>query len=402
MTSRSRTGLIVLICAVVTVAMAFGIRQSFGLYMRPITLDLGWGREAFSLVIAVQALLNGLGAPFAGALSDRYGPGRVVFGGALLYALGLCLMAFSTSPTGMLIGGGVLVGLGVSGCGMPLLLGAVGRFAPEERRSAWFGLVTAGGTLGQLVVVPLSQWLIVDFGWSKALLVLAALSALMVVTAAVIRSVESGATEGRSTQSLREALTEARTHSGYVLLTLGFFVCGFQVQFIGAHLPAAIEDAGLGAELAATAIMVIALCNMAGAWYAGVLGGQFRKRTLLSGIYLLRAIVLAAFVLMPHTPTTVLMFSAAIGFIWLGTVPLTSGLVAQMFGPRYMSTLFAIVYLSHQLGNFAGAWAGGRIFDATGSYDIVWWIAAGLGLLAAFMHLVLDDRPVERLRAVSA
>jgi MFS family permease len=378
-TAPHRLALLVLVCAVVIVGLAFGTRQSFGLFMRPITLDLGWGRETLSLVIAVQALLNGLAAPFAGAISDRWGTGRTVMTGGVLYAGGLVLMAHSTTPAEMILGGGLLVGMGISACGMPVLLAAAARAAPEDKRSLWLGIVTAGATAGQLAIIPLVQGVIASHGWSAALLSLAACFALLVPLAACLGVAGRGETKSRDSQTLGQALREARGHSGYLLLTAGFFVCGFQVQFISTHLPAYVEDQGFGKDVAATALVVIAVFNMAGAWLAGYLGGKQRKKYLLTAIYL-----------------TVFVFSATIGFIWLGTVPLTSGLVAQVFGPRYMATLYAIVYLSHQSGNFAGAWVGGRLFDSTGSYATVWWIAAGLGVAAAIVHAPIDDRPVER------
>jgi predicted MFS family arabinose efflux permease len=390
---------LVLLCAAVTVGLSFGIRQSFGLFIRPIPMDLGWGRETFSMVIAVQALLNGVAAPFAGALSDKWGPARTVMLGGIFYTCGLLVMSQSITAAGMLFGGGLLAGMGLSACGLPVLLSAVGRAAPDDKRSLWLGIVTAGATAGQLVIIPVTQWAIADYGWSLALVVLTAFAALILPLAICLGLTRSLESESMARQRLREALVEARGHSGYLLLTLGFFVCGFQVQFIASHLPAFVEDKGLGVELAATTLVVIAFFNVFGAWFAGYLGGTLRKKYLLTGIYLVRTVLIAVFVLLPVTEFSVLAFSAVIGFIWLGTVPLTSGLIAQVFGPRYMATLYAIVYLSHQFGNFCGAWVGGRVFDATGSYEVVWWIAAGLGIVAAILHFPMDDKPIERAYA---
>ncbi|MCP5152608.1 MAG: MFS transporter [Ectothiorhodospiraceae bacterium] len=397
MRSSPRLAVLVLLCAVGIVGLAFGTRQSFGLFVIPISLDMGWGRESFSLVIAVQALLNGIAAPFAGAISDKWGSARTVLAGGALYAAGLAVMSQATSASTMMLGGGLLVGMGISACGMPVLLGAVARVAPAERRSLWLGIVTAGATAGQLAIIPLVQSRIATSGWSGALLTLAGAFALLLPLAACLRSADRQVTDRRGGQSLSEALAEARGHSGYLLLLLGFFVCGFQVQFVATHLPAYIQDQGLGEGLAASALMVIACFNMLGAWTAGYLGGLHRKKYLLSGIYLGRALAIVIFVVVGPTPLSVLVFCAVLGFIWLGTVPLTSGLIAQVFGPRYLSTLFAIVYLSHQAGNFVGAWVGGRVYDATGSYELVWWIAAALGVVAATLHAPIDDRPVARL-----
>jgi len=404
MSSTMRSAVLVLIGACLIVGLAFGVRQSFGLLMRPVTMELGWSRETLSLVFAIQAVLNGFMAPFAGAVSDKWGVGRTIAIGCGFYGAGLVIMAFSATPTVMILGGGVLVGMGVSACGMPVLLGAVGKVAPEEKRSTWLGLVAVGATAGQLAIIPVTQFLIANQGWSNALLVLAVCFVVGLPIAywmgkAADRTAAANAKSGGANQNLSQALVEARGHSGFILLTIGFFVCGFQVQFVATHLPAFIEDQGFGAGFASRALVTIAGFNMVGAWFAGYLGGRFRKKYLLTGIYLLRAAAITVFMLTPISETTILIFCGTIGLIWLGTVPLTSGIVAQVFGPPFMSTLFGIVFLSHQLGNFAGAWVGGVVFDATGSYEVVWWIAAGLGVLAAMFHVPIDDRPVARLSA---
>ncbi len=402
MPAANRSAMMVLLGALLIVGLAFGVRQSFGLLMRPVTLELGWDRETLSLVFAVQAVLNGFMAPFAGAVSDKWGVGRTIALGCALYGAGLVLMAFSSVPEAMILGGGVLVGMGVSACGMPVLLGAVGKVAPEEKRSTWLGLVAVGATAGQLAIIPVTQFLIENQGWSNALIALALCFVVGLPVAywmgrAADRSVAAQGGQRGPAQNLRQALTEARGHSGYILLTIGFFVCGFQVQFVATHLPAFIVDQGFDAGFASTALVTIAGFNMVGAWFAGYLGGRFRKKVLLTGIYLLRTLAISIFMLTPLSQTSILVFCGTIGLIWLGTVPLTSGIVAQVFGPRYMATLFGIVFLSHQMGNFAGAWVGGIVFDATGSYEAVWWIAAGLGVLAAIFHAPIDDRPVARL-----
>ena len=402
MSSSSRSAVMVLLCACVIVALAFGVRQSFGLLMRPVTLELGWGRETLSLVFAIQAVLNGFAAPFAGAISDKWGVGRTVAMGCAFYGIGLIVMAYSGTPTTMIMGGGLLVGMGVSACGMPVLLGAVGKVAPEEKRSMWLGLVAVGATAGQLAIIPATRILIAEYDWSIALMALSVcfivgLPIAVWMGAAADRSVAAKPKSSALSQSMTQALIEARAHSGFILLTIGFFVCGFQVQFVATHLPTFIEDQGFGSTFASNALITIAGFNMIGAWFAGYLGGRFRKKYLLTWIYLLRAIAITIFMLVPISEVSILIFCGFIGLIWLGTVPLTSGIVAQVFGPRFMSTLFGIVFLSHQLGNFAGAWVGGYVFDATGSYTTVWWIAAGLGVLAAMFHAPIDDRPMERL-----
>lgn len=404
MSSTTRSAVLVLLGSCLIVGLAFGVRQSFGLLMRPVTLELGWSRETLSLVFAIQAVLNGFMAPFAGAVSDKWGVGRTIAIGCGFYGAGLVIMAFSATPTAMILGGGVLVGMGVSACGMPVLLGAVGKVAPEEKRSTWLGLVAVGATAGQLAIIPLTQFLVANQGWSNALLALAVCFVVGLPIAfwmgrAADRSAAAKVKPGGATQNLTQALVEARGHSGFILLTIGFFVCGFQVQFVATHLPAFIEDQGFDAGFASTALITIAGANMIGAWFAGYLGGRYRKKYLLTWIYLLRAAAITIFMLTPISELAILIFCGTIGLIWLGTVPLTSGIVAQVFGPRFMSTLFGIVFLSHQLGNFAGAWVGGVVFDSTGSYEAVWWIAAGLGVLAAMFHVPIDDKPVTRLAA---
>lgn len=386
---------LILVCSIIIVGLAFGTRQSFGLFMRPITHDLGWSRETLSLIFGLQALLNGLAAPFAGAVADKWGTGRTVLVGGLLYCVGLIIMSQSTTLGGMFLGGILFVGMGISACGLPVLLAAVGKIAPEGKRSTWLGLVTAGATAGQLVTIPLLSRLILNNGWTNALFIAGLCFLLIIPLALCIGWAGQTTSTTPRHQSLGQAIKEARSHSGYLLLTLGFFVCGFQVQFIATHLPAFIADAGLGANVGATALVIIAVSNMIGAWTAGYLGDRARKKYLLFSIYVCRAMILAAFVILPTSEITVLALCVPLGFFWLATVPLTSGLIAQIFGVQYMATLYAIVYLGHQSGNFVGAWFGGRIFDTTGSYDLVWWIAFALGIIAAILHAPINDRPLD-------
>lgn len=375
--------------------LSFGIRSSFGVFLEPMSSERLWGREVFALAIALQNLLWGLGQPFAGAIADRIGTARVLACGGLLYAAGVLLMSQASTPLMLHLSAGLLVGLGMSGAGFGVVLAAISRRVPAHKRSWALGLGTAAGSAGQFILVPLGQSFLEAYGWSMALVLLGSLALLMIPLSTAL----SGRAEeaSRIQQSVAEALQEARAHSGYVYLTLGFFVCGFQVAFIAAHLPAYVTDLGLAARTGAWALSLVGLFNIVGSYSAGVLGGKLSKKYLLSSLYFLRSIVIIVFMLMPPTQASVLIFSAAIGLLWLSTVPLTSGLVAQIFGLRYMGMLFGIVFLSHQLGSFLGVWLGGYLFDRTGSYDVVWWLSVALGFIAALLHWPIDERPVERL-----
>ncbi len=393
-----RRPIYVLLCATTVILISYGIRQSFGLFLRPITLDLGWGFGIFASALAVQNLMIGIGAPLLGSMADKWGPARVIALAGACYAAGIFLISQSTTQGAMMLSAGLLAGLGLAGVGLPLLLSIVGQAAPEDKRSLWLGIVTAGATAGQMLIVPLSQAMIDGIGWYPAMIVLSGAAAMIVPIVMSLSSAGAGALNKPTRQSLGEALAEAGRHRGYILLVIGFYVCGLQVQFIATHLPNFLSDSGLGAALAATAIAVIGLFNMIGTWIAGYLGGKLRKKYLLSMIYLARSIVIAAFVQLPISEVSVMIFAAAIGFLWLATVPLTGGIVAEVFGTRYMATLYGIVFLSHQLGSFTGVWLGGAIRDATGSYDSFWWVMVVLGLLAALIHWPIDDRPLARVR----
>ena len=382
-------------CCIAVVCITFGVRQGFGLFIRPITVDTGWGRESLSLTFATQALMMGILAPVFGAFADRWSPGKTIMLGGVLFCGGLLVMSGASSPVTIFIGGGLLAGVGLSGCGLPLVLAVIGRIAPAERRSVWLGVATAAATLGQLILVPVMQWLIVEFDWRSAVLLAATLAGLIIPLGAVVAQSAHGGLTEQPEQTLRQTWRRARTHRGYLLLTVGFFVCGFQVQFIAIHLPAFIMDAGFGAALAATALSVIAGANACGAWFFGWAGGRYRKRYLLSAIYGARAVLFLLLMMLPLSPMVLLSLAAGMGLLWLGTVPLTSGLVAELFGPRYMATLYAVVYLSHQLGSFTGVWLGGRIYDVTGSYETVWWLTIALGFAACLIHLPIDDRPAD-------
>ncbi len=397
--SSWRTPIVVLGCGTVVLLLSFGIRTSFGLFLQPVSDSFGWGRGVFATAMAIQNLMWGLAQPFAGALADKYGAGRVVATCGAMYALGVYLMSQAAPPFDLTMRTGFLLGIGLSGTGFPVVLAVIGRSVPERRRSLFLGLGAAGGSSGQVLVVPLGQSFLSAHGWVTALVLLAVLSCVMMPLAAALAGRQGGGARAMAKQSLAEAVREASGHGGYWYLTAGFFVCGFHVAFIATHLPAFIVDKGAAAALGATALVLIGLGNIVGSFLSGVLGGHFSKKYLLSGLYLSRAVVISAFVLSPISDTSIMIFSAAMGVLWLSTVPLTSGLVAQMFGVRYMATLFGFVFLSHQMGSFLGVWLGGYVYDTTGSYDLVWWIAVGLGMMAAILHWPIDERPVARLAA---
>ena len=397
-TANWRTPVLVLVCGAIILTLGLGIRASFGLFLQPMSMDLGWGRSHFSFAMALSNLIWGLAQPFFGAWADKQGAGRVVAVSALLYAGGLALMPFSTTPLMLDASAGLMVGLGLSGVSFGVILGVVGRAFPPERRSLALGIASSGGSFGQFLMLPFGQLLISTLGWQTALLVLAGtIMATVPLAAAMMEGRRPVATGAQ--QSLNQALREAGAHSGFWYLTAGFFVCGFQVAFISVHLPAYLVDVKMTPAVGATALALIGLFNIAGSFVAGYLGGRFSKKYLLSGIYILRAVIIALFLVLPVTPLTVYLFAAGIGFLWLGTVPLTNGLVAQIFGVRFVSMLFGIVFLSHQIGSFAGVWLGGYLFDATGSYNLVWIGSIALGVIAAILNLPIDERPVERMEA---
>jgi predicted MFS family arabinose efflux permease len=393
----SRTAVLAIACGSFVVLLSFGIRQTFGLFLQPMSLDLGWGREVFALAMAMQNLLLGAAAPFVGAVADKYGTGRTIAAGGVIYALGLYLMATTASALGLYLSAGLLIGLGLSAAGFGVVLAAVGRAVPPERRSAALGITTALGSLGSFLFPPIGQALLGAHGWSSALLVMAVIMLAAVLAAAGVQGRAAPASAG-DRQTLREALIEARGHRGYLLLVAGFFVCGWHVAFIAVHLPAYLADGGLPTAAAAWALALVGLFNVIGSYLAGVLGGHLSKRYCLSFLYAARAVLILVLITLPLTVTSALVFAAIMGLLWLSTVPLTSGLVAQIFGPRYMATLFGIVFFSHQIGSFLGVWLGGVLYDAYGSYDVIWWLSIALGLIAALLHWPIDERAVARLR----
>tara|TARA_B100000686_G_C16715559_1_gene931782 strand:- start:372 stop:1562 length:1191 start_codon:yes stop_codon:yes gene_type:complete len=392
--------MIVLTCGTIILFVGVGARNIFGILLDPMVDSLGWSVADFSFAIALQAFLWGITTPITATLADRYGTGKMVAVGAILYATGLGLMALVKTPMEMNITSGLMIGFGLSATGFPIILAAVGKRVDASRRSLFLGISGAAGSSGQLALVPVGQYIIGSYGWITAVLAFAIIVALIVPLAAALADPkkEKTKTADIQEQKLGEALKEAFQHRGFVLLTTGYFVCGFQVMFLGTHLPNFLTEAGHGPWLGATALSLIGLFNIFGTLGWGALGGYWRIKYLLSSIYLLRSLVLTAFILLPITPLSTYVFSSAIGFLWLATVPLTSSLVAQVFGVRYMATLTGIVFFSHQLGSFFGVWLGGKLFVDTGSYDTVWWICVLLGAVAALLHYPINDKPLPRTK----
>ncbi|MDX6751734.1 MFS transporter [Geminicoccaceae bacterium 1502E] len=392
-----RTSGIVILAGCLIALVSFGARSGFGLFLGPMSEANAWGREVFAVAIGIQNLLWGVGQMITGAIADRFGATRVLVVGALVYCAGLLLMAVAASPLVLHLSAGVLVGIGGAGASFAIVMAAVARMVPEERRSWALGVIVASSSLGMFLFAPMTQGLILAYGWSTALVVVACLVLLVVPLA--LPYAGQPASASAAGQSIGQAIREAAGHRSYWYLVTGFFVCGYHVAFIQTHLPAYITDSFVAPWVAGWAIALVGLFNVVGSYASGVLGGRYSKKNLLSLIYVLRALVIALYVLLPVTATTTLVFAAAMGLLWLSTVPLTSGLVAVMFGPRYMAMLFGVVFFSHQLGAFLGVWLGGRLYDVTGSYDVVWWIGVALGLLAALIHLPITERPVVRTAA---
>jgi MFS family permease len=400
--STWRTPVVVLIAGCLIAMVGFGIRSIFGLFLEPMTVAKGWSRETFGLAMAIQNLLWGIGLPFAGALADRFGPVGVIITGALMYGLGICGMTLADSGLALHLTGGLVTGIGIAFTAFSLALAAMARVVGPEKRSLALGLGTAAGSAGQVVFSPLSQGFIAAFGWSNALLILATITLVLIPLAMALPNDPTTPGEMHRDQTIGEAVREAVGHRGYVLLTVGFFVCGFHVAFITVHFPAYVKDVGLDPYIGAYAIALVGLFNIFGSFLSGMAGQRWSKKFGLSFIYFSRALAITALLLMPKTELTIYLFAAVMGILWLSTVPLTTGIVAQVFGVRYMATLFGIVFFSHQLGSFLGVWWGGRIFDETGSYDGMWWAGVILGLAAAIVHLPINEKPLPRLRTDSA
>lgn len=385
--------------------ISLGIRQSFGIFMLPISDTFNTGREFFSFTIALQNLLFGVFQPFVGMASDRWGPRRILIIGAIAYAAGLYLTSLTTDPSWLYLTLGTLVGFGLSATSYVIILGAVARVVPAEHTAKAFGLTTAAGSFGMFAVIPGAQSLLSHFDWQTTLQVFALMCCFIIAFASFIKHNKTSTSAIASIsepQNLRQALKEAFNHRGYWLIHAGFFVCGFHVMFIATHLPSYLADKGLPMATAAMALAYVGIFNIFGSYFWGVMGDKFNKRYVMTSLYLIRAVVIAAFVLLPVTVDTASIFGAAIGFCWLGTVPLTSGLVRQIFGARYMSTLYGLVFFTHQVGSFLGAWVGGIMYDYYGSYDPIWWSTVAMALCAALLHLPINDRPVPRLALAAA
>lgn len=399
-----RTPLVIIICGCLIGLLGFGPRSSLGFFLTPMSQANGWGRDVFALAIAIQNLLWGLGQPFAGGIADRYGTVRVLAAGSICYAAGLVLMSHATTPGMLDLSAGVLIGFGLSGCSFTIVIGAFGKLLPEAWRSFAFGLGTAAGSFGQFLYSPIAVALIDKFGWQSTLVVFAGVT-LLVLPLAFALMIPQGATASataRPPQSLKQALSEAFGHRSYVLLVIGFFTCGFQLAFTTVHLPAYLVDRGLSVEVGGWTLATIGLFNIIGSITSGYLGSRMPKRYILSIIYFSRAISIAIFVMLPAHPVTTIVFGAVTGFLWLSTVPPTSGLVAVMFGTRWLAMLFGFAFFSHQVGGFLGVLLGGFAFEYFGSYTPVWWLSVFFGVLSALINMPIVEKPVERAATAPA
>ncbi len=398
-----RTPAVVLICGCLIGAIGFGPRAALGLFLTPMSAANGWSREVFSLALAIQVIVWGTAQPFAGAIADRFGTVRVFFVGALLYAGGLTLMAYSSTAGILDLSAGLLMGLGIAGTSFTLVIASFSKLMPAEMRSLAFGAGTAAGSFGQFLFSPLAIGFIETLGWRHALIAFGVITLSIVPLATALRTAPMDAqvkTDAASQQSLRQAMVEAFGHRSYILLVLGFFTCGFQLLFITVHLPAYLVDRGLSVEVGAWALGVIGLFNIIGSVLSGWLGDRMPKRYLLSIIYTLRSIAVIGFITLPVTTGSTLVFAGVMGLLWLSTVPPTSGLVALMFGTRWMATLFGFAFFSHQVGGFLGVWLGGLLYTVTGSYNVVWWLSVVLGVISAIINLPIIEKPIERLAPI--
>jgi MFS family permease len=394
-----RTPTVVLVCGGIILTLAMGTRQGFGLFLQPMTLDHGWSRETFAFAMALQNLIWGVAQPFFGMIADRKGAGRVLVAGAALYATGLVLMALSNTGWQFSLATGLFIGLAQGCTTFSIVFGVVSRIFPAERRSIALGLCSAAGSFGQFAMLPYTGSLISHFGWFNSLLVLSVSAALIAPLASALVETRGKGTGAVVTQSVGEAVREAFGHRSFLLLAAGYFVCGFQLAFITVHFPAYLVDRGLSANVGMMALALVGLFNIFGSFASGALGAKYTKKYLLSTIYFTRSIVIALFVFSQVSEGSVYLFSAAIGLLWLSTVPLTNGVIGGIFGVTYMSTLSGFVFMSHQLGSFTGVWLGGYLFDHTGSYRVVWLISIALGVFAGLVNLPIQERPVVRAPA---
>lgn len=383
---------------------SLGIRQSFGIFMTPISEYFHTGREFFSFAIALQNLLFGVFQPFVGMAADRWGAKRIIILGAVSYAAGLYLTSIAVVPSMMYLSLGVLIGFGLSATSYVIILGAIAKVVPAHHAAKAFGLTTAAGSFGMFAMIPGAQTLLSISDWQGAMQIFAVLCSFMMIFALFINTAKQETSEQNhlhdDMQTIKEALKEAFSHKGYWLIHIGFFVCGFHVMFIATHLPSYVLDKSLPASTAAMALAYVGIFNIIGSYFWGAMADRYSKRYVMSVLYLVRTLVISAFVIFPTTELTAIIFGAAIGFCWLGTVPITSGLVRQIFGARYLSTLYGLVFFSHQIGSFLGAWVGGIVYDYYGSYDPIWWSAIALAFFSALIHLPINDKPVPRLNMV--
>lgn len=386
----------VLICSALILTLSMGIRHGFGLWLQPITVERGWSRETFAFALAIQNIAWGLAGPIAGMIADRYGAYRVLVVGGLLYSVGLVLMALSTSGMAFTGSAGLLIGMAQAGTTYAVVYGVIGRNVAPERRSWAMGVAAAAGSFGQFMMVPVESGLIGSIGWQMALFALGAAALAIIPLSLGLREPASATAPQAGQQSIGAALKEAFGYGSFNWLMAGYFVCGFQVVFIGVHLPSYLKDQGLSPEVAATALALIGLFNVFGTYGSGVLGQKLPRKWILSSIYGLRSVAIVLFLWAPLTPTSVYLFSSVMGLLWLSTVPPTNAVIAQIFGVRYLSMLGGFVFLSHQVGSFLGVWMGGLLYDATGSYDVVWWIAVALGVFAALANMPVRDAPIAR------
>ncbi len=397
-TATSASTILVLVAGCLIAMLTFGPRATSGFFLLPMSNTYGWGRDVFGLALALQNLLWGLGSPFAGAIADRFGTVRVLCVGAVVYAAGIALMSTASTPGLLHLSAGVMVGFGLSACSFNLVLAAFGKILPERWRSIGFGAGTAAGSFGQFLFPPLATGLISQVGWQETLLVFAAILLLVIPLsfALATRGTASAPAGAAPAQSLTGALREAFGHPSYVLLVLGFFTCGFQLAFVTVHMPAYLADNGITATVGASTLALIGLFNIVGSLTAGALASRFSRKWMLAVIYAGRGVAIAAFIMVPITPLSCLVFGAAIGLLWLSTVPPTSGLVMLMFGTRYMATLYGFAFFSHQVGGFLGVLLGGILYEATGSYTIVWWLAVALSFASAAINIPILEQPVKR------
>jgi MFS family permease len=396
-----RTPAVIIGFGCVIAALAFGPRSALGFFLTPLSTANHWGRDVFAFALAIQNLLWGVAQPIAGAIADRYGAVRVLCVGALCYALGLALMAYAGSAAMLDLSAGALIGFGLAGCTFPIVLAAFGKILPAEWRSTAFGLGTAAGSFGQFLFSPLAVRLMDTLGWQHTLVAFGII-VLAVLPASLVLAAPAGEDTQVESQSLGQALGEAFAHRSYVLLMLGFFTCGFQLAFITVHLPAYLADRGLSSDVGGWTLAAIGLFNIIGALTSGWLGDRVPKRYILSVLYFGRAAAIFAFIMFPITPFTCIVFGAVMGLMWLSTVPPTNGIIVVMFGTRWLAMLSGVTFFSHQVGGFLGVWLGGIVFDRTGSYELVWWLAILFGVLSALINLPIVEKPVPRLAAVPA